>query len=74
MGKGEIFHDVPFTYTDPKSGREIRRLTDFWATLIISTLPIPAGSITTVLWSSARIVATSPTFIDQLTGEKIDGI
>ena len=29
MGKGKIFHDTPFTYTDQYSGREIRRLTDY---------------------------------------------
>ena len=29
MGKGRIFQDTPFTYTDQYSGREIRRLTDY---------------------------------------------
>jgi oligogalacturonide lyase len=29
VGKGKIFHDTPFTYTDQYSEREIQRLTDY---------------------------------------------
>lgn len=29
MGKGEVFHDIPFDYIDQMSGRTIRRLTDY---------------------------------------------
>jgi oligogalacturonide lyase len=29
MGKGRVYHDKPFTYEDPYSGRTITRLTDY---------------------------------------------